>query len=40
MRITKLINNSQLFLKQMYAGQSGEFVCGSWDLKMFKSLKF
>ena len=43
MRITKLITIgkmlrsqtkfSQLFLKEMYGGQSGEFVCGSWGLK-------
>ena len=43
MRITKLITKggmlcsetkfSQLFLKQMYGDQSGEFVFGSWGLK-------
>ena len=43
MRITKLITKerslysqtkfSQLFLKEMYGDQSGEFVCGSWGLK-------
>ena len=27
------IKFSQLFLKEMYGDQSGEFVCGSWDLK-------
>ena len=50
MRITKLINKgrrfwsstkfSQLFLKEMYAGQSGEFVCGSWGLKGYSPLCF
>ena len=43
MRITSLITKrrtlwsstkfSQLFLKEMYGDQSGEFVCGSWGLK-------
>ena len=43
MRITQLITKermlwsftkfSQLFLKEMYGDQSGEFVCGSLGLK-------
>ena len=41
MRITKLITKgamlwfkfSQLFLKEMYGDQSGQFVCGSYGLK-------
>ena len=24
---------SQLFFKDIYGDQSGEFVCGSWDIK-------
>ena len=28
-----LSNSLNQFLKEMYGDQSGEFVCGSWDLK-------
>ena len=40
MRITKLITRgrifSQVFLKEIYVDQSGEFVCGSGGLKDLK----